>query len=424
MREAVGLVPGDLLGQEPARRRPAGRAAAAPPSSRTSPAATPPGCRRRTSPGSSACRGRTGGPAPRRRAGWCRTPPTSRRPARTGRTATCAATRANTSGRCSSSQAYCWAEDIANTRSSWVSSRSTTLAVVRATLRTVSRSGHSQAESMCACPTAESRWALACAGAARVAASAARARRGGARHVVEVERVQRPPQRAQDLPAARVVRRQLAPEPVEHLQVVHQLADGGVPDDHVRARQPVERLVARRRPVAAAPWAGSRRRRAPAGWRPPRRRGRPRPRRDRDPVVARVEPLHHGAVGAVDEPLGLEAGQAVGPAEVDEQLQAVAGRRRTGRHLAGEVEPGRAPGRPPRPAERERRVVGPQGLGGRHRLPGHVPGGDLQPPDHAVGGRPDPLAQHPLQPFGGRRPVVMHECPLCHSRGRRVARWR
>lgn len=47
--------------------------------------------------------------------------------------------------------------------------------VVRATLRTVSRSGHSHAESMWACPTALMRWAVGPAGTASTPTSSARA---------------------------------------------------------------------------------------------------------------------------------------------------------------------------------------------------------------------------------------------------------
>ena len=57
-----------------------------------------------------------------------------------------------------------------------MSSRCTTFATVRSTLRTVSRNGHSQALSMCAWPTALTRWADARAGAASTSASSARAR--------------------------------------------------------------------------------------------------------------------------------------------------------------------------------------------------------------------------------------------------------
>src|SRR6476660_10343276 len=75
--------------------------------------------------------------------------------------------RSHTSGRCSFIQAHCWAEDIAKTSSGCSSISAVTLETVRATLRTVSRSGHSHAESMWAWQTAEIRWADAAAGAYR-----------------------------------------------------------------------------------------------------------------------------------------------------------------------------------------------------------------------------------------------------------------
>ncbi len=85
-------------------------------------------------------------------------------------------TLAKTSGRCSLIHASCWACDMAKTNSGWSSIRCATFDEVRATLRTVSRSGHSHAESMWACPTALTRCAEALAGAASTPASASRAR--------------------------------------------------------------------------------------------------------------------------------------------------------------------------------------------------------------------------------------------------------
>ena len=93
------------------------------------------------------------------------------------------------------------------------------MATVRATLRTVSRTGHSQAESMCACPTAETRCAPAYAGRPSTAASAPRAAAAVPGHVGEVERVQRGLQGEQDLDLARVVLAELGSELVEHLDV-------------------------------------------------------------------------------------------------------------------------------------------------------------------------------------------------------------
>ncbi len=139
------------------------------------PAARPRRSRRRTRRGRTASRARTAGPWPRSRACWCRTPPTCRRG--TNRpSATAFFTRAHTSGRCSFTHAHCWACDMAKTKSGSSSRRAVMLAAVRATLRTVSRSGHSQAESMCACPTALMRCADGAAGAASTSVRRERAR--------------------------------------------------------------------------------------------------------------------------------------------------------------------------------------------------------------------------------------------------------
>ena len=98
------------------------------------------------------------------------------------------------------SQAYCCAEEAGEDEARVACSiRSSTLEKVRATLRTVSRVGHSQAESMCAWPTARDRCeAVAAAGEA----STGRERDPGLRavpgHVVGVEDVDHPLERAQD----------------------------------------------------------------------------------------------------------------------------------------------------------------------------------------------------------------------------------
>lgn len=97
-------------------------------------------------------------------------------PAGTNRpSATAFLTFAHTSGRCSFTQAHCWACDMAKMKSGSSSMRAVMLEVVRATLRTVSRSGHSHAESMCACPTALMRCAEGTAGSASTPASRERA---------------------------------------------------------------------------------------------------------------------------------------------------------------------------------------------------------------------------------------------------------
>ena len=83
--------------------------------------------------------------------------------------------RRNSSGLSCSSQAYCWAELIAYLNSGFSSMRASALETVRATLRFVSRTGHNQAESMCAWPMALMRMAEALAGLASTPASSARA---------------------------------------------------------------------------------------------------------------------------------------------------------------------------------------------------------------------------------------------------------
>ena len=65
--------------------------------------------------------------------------------------------RPKSSGYSSLIQASCWAEEQENTNPGSSSISATTLENVRAHLRMVSRTGQSQAESMCACPVA-SRW--------------------------------------------------------------------------------------------------------------------------------------------------------------------------------------------------------------------------------------------------------------------------
>ncbi|SCE59898.1 hypothetical protein GA0115252_17805 [Streptomyces sp. DfronAA-171] len=84
--------------------------------------------------------------------------------------------RAYTSGRRSFIHAYCCAEEQAKTSSGYSSASAVTFVNVRAHLRTVSRSGHSHAESMCACPTACTVCAEACAGRARTSARTSRPR--------------------------------------------------------------------------------------------------------------------------------------------------------------------------------------------------------------------------------------------------------
>ncbi len=89
--------------------------------------------------------------------------------------ATFAAMRAKSSGWPSSIHAYCCACEQTNRYSGCSSISRTAEANVRSHLRRVSRIGHSQAVSMCACPVATIRWALDRAGVANAAPTAWRA---------------------------------------------------------------------------------------------------------------------------------------------------------------------------------------------------------------------------------------------------------
>ncbi len=206
-----------------------------------------------------------------------------------------------------------------------------TLAQVRATLRTVSRVGQSQAESMCAWPTAESRWALARAGNASAGASSARATACGAGQVGDVEPVHRPVEGTQQVPAASVLERQLGGELAEDIEVLLQLPDLGLEDGELGAGDAVERVarggggVAHRGgPEVEA--AAAEEQRVGGGLdvevdllAAGRRVG------DADPLGARVQPLDDGAVGPVDEPLRVEAGVAGVEPEVEAQVDDPAG---------------------------------------------------------------------------------------------------
>ena len=252
VRHPVRLVPGDLLGQEPARAGARARSAAGRRSSRTSRAARPPRTRRRTRRGRTACPRRTGGPSPRRRA--CFVSDSTHMPP-TGTNRPCGDLLADareqrrvvlldplrTAG----------PRSTANTKSGCSSMSATTLENVRTHLRTVSRSGHSQAESMWACPIAAIRWALAARGRREHAGEGGAAGGGGPGDVVA-------DRRRRACPPGRAGSR----------------AGGWSP----RAAAPSGRAASRR--PGAAPRRGRRAARAPAaGARRAARRARsPRPR--------------------------------------------------------------------------------------------------------------------------------------------------
>ena len=108
-------------------------------------------------------------------------------------------------------------------------------------LRTVSRSGHSHAVSMCAWPTATVVCALARAGSGERRGEHLPRLRRGAADVVEVEHVEGPLQRPQQAGPARVVQREGAHGPVQDLDVEDEVVDRAVEDGQVGLAEAVER---------------------------------------------------------------------------------------------------------------------------------------------------------------------------------------
>ena len=150
----------------------------------------------------------------------------------------------------------------------------------------------------------------------------------------------------QDVRAAGAVGRQLGHQAAQDPEVLLQLPDGVVALDDVQGRDPVDRLVTS---GGAGPERGRALERVAADVRV--RAGLdvelerlPGADRQRHGVVARLDGLDRGAVRAVGEPLGLEAGVPLGEPEVDEQFRRRAlGGAEVRRHGAGDVEPGGAP---------------------------------------------------------------------------------
>jgi hypothetical protein len=277
-------------------------------------------------------------------------------------------------------QACCWAWENAKTSSGYSSASVATLETVRATLRRVSRSGQSQAESMCAWPTADSWCAL-------------------------------------DLPAARLLRGQLLLQAVERLQVQDQVPHLGVEHRQVGAGQLVDRgLAALGADVDLRVGVVERDLRVRGALDveldPVARRGRRTVRsedRQRRVGLPRVQTLQRYAGGGVHQALGGEAGAAA-EAEVDHGLDLGAGP--LGRHLAAELEPRGAPGGTPGQADLGRLERLGQGLGGGDRLTGCVPHLDVQRDGGAVDRGADPLPQGALEPLLDQLSVVVHEIIL------------
>jgi hypothetical protein len=272
--------------------------------------------------------------------------------------------------------------------------------VVRATLRIVSRTGHSQAESMCAWPTAEISWALCSAGLASTSARAAR---------LQVEGVERVVEGLQDPHAARSGG-QLGLQLEQDLEVEREVVHLGLEDREVHAPGRVKgargrggrvALLGRQEGVVVEQHGVRRRLQEQLD---PFAAGRGVSHGD--VLVARVDRLHGAAVRPVDQRLALEAGHVDVEAEVHDGLDGLAGP--FGGYGTRQPEPGGAPGRAPRCAH----LVGfhreGQALGRGNRLPRqHVPL-DLQRDGRPVDRGPDALGQHALRAPGGQCDVVMH----------------
>ncbi len=301
------------------------------------------------------------------------------------------------------------------------------LEVVRATLRTVSRSGHSHAESMWACPTALMRCAEALAGAARTPARWARAAggedaggggAGGGRragYVGEVDGVQGGAEGAQDLVPAGVVGGELRHQLVEHVEVLDQLPDLGLEEGEVHPGEAVEGLVAAGAQVALVGGAVVDEDRVGGGldvpFDPLAALGAVG---HAHPVVVRVEGLDLAAVGAVDQALALEAGHHPVEAEVEDGLHGPPGP--SVGDGSGDLEPGGAPGRAPCVAGRAGLVGRGQTLGDGDGLARGVPPLDGQRERAGVDGGPDAFVEHPAEAVLGDAAVVMHDSCSCSRR--------
>ncbi len=229
-------------------------------------------------------------------------------------------------------------------------------------------------------------------------------------HVLEIDGVQRLVDGAQDLPAARRLHRQLGHQLAEDLQVEHEVPDRLVEHREIHAGERVLRLAARGVLVAeprghegvvveddgvgggldvqadllAALGGGA----------------------DAHPLVARVEALHRGAVGAVDQALALEAGHVLVEAEIEDRLDGPPGPLL--RHGAGDAEPAGTPGSAPAGAHLDGLGVGRESFGDRHGLAGGVPHRDVERHGLGVHGGADALVEDALETGFDQVAVVMH----------------
>lgn len=242
-------------------------------------------------------------------------------------------------------------------------------------------------------------------------------RAGGGRaagDVLEVEGVQGAVDGEEELPAAGVGLGESEHQLAEDVEVLGEFPDLGVEDGEVQTEQPVEGVAG-----VAGP-GGPRRRVAERGRSVAVAEGgvgggfdvvrellaAPGGIGDRYPAVAGVEGLDDGAVGAVHQALGGEAGAGDVEAEVDDGFDAPAGPFLG--DPAGDPEPAGRPGRPPAVTELDRPVPRGEAVGDRHRLAGHVPDAGPERDGPGVHGGPDPLGEHPLQALLDEALLAVH----------------
>ncbi len=236
---------------------------------------------------------------------------------------------------------------------------------------------------------------------------------GGARHVQRIDGVQGVVDGAQQLVPARVAGRQLVHHSAGHLQVERQVPDVLVQDGEVGAGHGVERVGRRGELVAEGGGAdeavpqdvgvggGLQQQVDPLAALGPLRH--------RHVLVLRLDALERPSVRVVDQGLGLMARPGADEPEVEHRLHPPPGP--LGRHLAGGPDPQRGPRPPPALAHREGPPVRLQPghrLGDRHRLVGDLPGRQFQRHGGGVDGGPDALGQHPFEPCLGEQAIVVH----------------
>ncbi len=245
---------------------------------------------------------------------------------------------------------------------------------------------------------------------------------GRAGEVVGVGGVHGPLQGGQDLGAAAGRERQLGHQAAQGEQVGLQLARGHVPQHELEPAEPVDRL-------------------RPSGGQVTLR-GRPEPGvrhvgvggalqvevhrlagSDREVGVVRGDRLDRPPVRGPGQALGLEAGTGAEP-EVDGDL---GDRARdvgpAGGDLAGDVDPQGAPGPTPRGPDLERLELLLHGLGERHRLARHRPGRQCQRGPVPVRRGSEVVGGEAAQAALEEGPVVVHESSFgidvigrCHPR--------